>query len=123
MSSASARWGSPQSFGCLWLTDLHCGQYSQKWLWPSLREEFFDDLARLHRLSGPWDVVIFTGDLVYSGAPEEFITLTPILQRIWEVLRSRQDVVPVLLTTVGNHDLRRPDKKAAATAACGLVGR
>ena len=80
--------GSCASFGWLWLTDLHQGQHGQKWLWPELREEFFDDVARLHHLCGPWDLVLFTGDLVFSGAPEEFDNLTPILERLLEIVKT-----------------------------------
>ena len=77
--SSDLQCGSCASFGWLWLTDLHFGQFGQKWLWPQMREQFFDDVLRLHQECGPWDVVFFTGDLVFSGSKADFDRLTPII--------------------------------------------
>jgi tetratricopeptide (TPR) repeat protein len=90
----------------LHLTDLHQGLNSQGWLWPSVRQEFFRDLEVLHRKCGPWDVVIFTGDLTNTGAVEEFQKLDETLSEIWEKLRQLGSS-PVLLPVPGNHDLLR----------------
>jgi formylglycine-generating enzyme required for sulfatase activity len=97
-------------FSWLHLTDLHQGMWSQDWLWPNVREEFFADLGRLHETCGPWDVVLFTGDLTQKGTAEEFEKLDQTLAQLWErlaVLGSK----PVLLAVPGNHDLARPDPK------------
>ncbi|MFP5265444.1 MAG: tetratricopeptide repeat protein [Blastocatellia bacterium] len=90
----------------LHLTDLHQGLNSQGWLWPSVRQEFFRDLEVLHKKCGPWDVVIFTGDLTNTGAIEEFQKLDETLSEIWEKLRQLGSS-PVLLPIPGNHDLLR----------------
>jgi len=42
----------------------------------------FDDLAAVHDRCGPWDVLLFTGDLVQSGATKEFRALDESLARI-----------------------------------------
>ena len=57
------------SLGWLHLSDLHQGMDGQSWLWPNVREQLYDDLRKLHRLCGPWDVVLFTGDLTQRASP------------------------------------------------------
>src|SRR4029077_1505839 len=75
------------SFGWLHLTDLHFGMSGQKWLWPNMREEFFSDLEKLHPKSGPWDLVLFTGDFVQKGGSDEFEGLNELLGRLWDHMR------------------------------------
>lgn len=53
----------PTAFSWLHLTDFHYGLKGQKPLWPNLRQPFLDDLPRLHGHCGPWQAVLFTGDL------------------------------------------------------------
>jgi hypothetical protein len=60
------------SFSWLHLTDLHYGLKGQDCLWPNLREPFLESLGPLHDRCGPWDAVLFTGDLVQSGKSEQF---------------------------------------------------
>jgi predicted MPP superfamily phosphohydrolase len=98
----------PASLGWLHLTDLHQGMSGTSWLWPNVMAALFDDLARLHDLCGPWDLVLFTGDLTQRGSPDEFKKLDATLERLWrrfEQLGSQ----PRLITVPGNHDLKRPD--------------
>ena len=109
MSSAS-------SVGWLWLTDLHFGQKDQRWLWPTYQEDFLDDLTRVYRLAGPWDAVIFTGDMVFSGKPEEFAGLTPVRRQVLDRITDLQDYAPALLSVPGNHDLKRAKKSATIIA-------
>jgi hypothetical protein len=59
-------------FAWLHLTDLHYGLKGQDCLWPNLRQPLLDDLEKLHARCGPWDAVLFTGDLVQSGESEQF---------------------------------------------------
>ena len=81
MSSSSDR------FAWLHLTDLHFGLKGQGYLWPTLRQPFLDDLAVLHDLSGPWDAVLFTGDLVQSGESAQFRQMQQQgLDPLWERL-------------------------------------
>lgn len=109
--------GTCGSFGWLWLTDFHYGQHTQGWLWPVWQAEFFRDLERVHDQSGPWDFVLFSGDLVYSGQPSEFQALTTMLRRLWEWIGKKQTNTPNLLAVPGNHDLQRPDRKRSAASA------
>lgn len=95
----------------LHLTDLHCGMYGQEHRWPNVRDAFFADLERQHEKSGPWHVVLFTGDLVQRGAPDEFKKLNELLGTLWERL-SELGSHPFLLPIPGNHDLVRPSEKS-----------
>ncbi|HEX5735394.1 MAG TPA: tetratricopeptide repeat protein [Blastocatellia bacterium] len=93
----------------LHLTDLHQGMKGG-WLWPTFREEFYRDLEQLHKKSGPWDMVLFTGDLAYSGKKEEYDDLNRFLDDLWTHLKNLGSN-PILLPVPGNHDLIRPDSK------------
>lgn len=98
-----------KSFNWLHLTDLHFGQKDQDSLWPNVREVFWSDLERLHEKSGPWDAVLFTGDLVQSGSEAEFAELEDkVLGPLWAHFAKFGTRNPVLLTVPGNHDLLRP---------------
>jgi len=94
------------SFSWLHLTDLHLGMPGLPHLWPRMEEKFFDDLATLHAKSGPWDLVLFTGDLTYQGDPEEFQKADKLLEKLWNRLKTLGST-PFLLAVPGNHDLTR----------------
>lgn len=101
-----------ERFSWLHLTDFHHGLKGQSSLWPSLRQPFLDDLARLHDQSGPWQAVFFTGDLVQLGSAEQFAQMqSEVLNRLWDRLRELGSGDAVLLAVPGNHDLCRPDEK------------
>jgi 3',5'-cyclic AMP phosphodiesterase CpdA len=108
----------------LHLTDLHfntnprSGMASQGWLWPNVREKFFQDIDRLHRqMGGGWDLVFFTGDLAQSGTPEDYAALDrDVLARLWEQFR-RLGCNPKLLAIPGNHDLKWPSKFSGTARA------
>lgn len=95
------------SFSWLHLSDLHQGMSEQRWLWPQVEEMFFDDLKELHLQCGPWDAVLFSGDLTQRGSAEEFQRLNQVLERLWTHLRSLGSN-PALVAVPGNHDLTRP---------------
>jgi tetratricopeptide (TPR) repeat protein/energy-coupling factor transporter ATP-binding protein EcfA2 len=100
------------SFSWLHLTDFHFGLDGQNFLWPNLRQPFLDDLAELHKLTGPWQVVLFTGDLVQQGKPDEFKAMQQdVLGRLWEKLAELGSGNAMLLAVPGNHDLCRPNPK------------
>ncbi|UUY09763.1 metallophosphoesterase [Pseudomonas sp. J452] len=110
------------SFSWLHLTDFHFGLQGQKNLWPNLRQPFLDDLANLHEKTGPWDTVLFTGDLVQQGKSKEFEELQKeVLDRLWEKLTELGSGDARLLAVPGNHDLCRPDPKADNPAADTLL--
>lgn len=94
----------------LHLSDLHQGMEAQSWLWPTVRQLFFDDLSRLHERTGPWDLILFTGDLTQRGSIQEFEALNQNLGSLLEHLRTLGST-PTLLPVPGNHDLVRRAKK------------
>jgi len=98
-------------FGWLHLTDLHvAGAGGFRTLWPNVEEQLLDDLAKLHARSGPWDLVLFTGDLTQRGSAAEFQALDGLLDLIWQHLRGLGSD-PALFAVPGNHDLVRPDPR------------
>ncbi|MBD2457077.1 metallophosphoesterase [Nostoc sp. FACHB-87] len=101
------------SFSWLHLTDLHQGMREQHWLWPGVREIFFADLKRLHDKCGPWDLVLFTGDLTQLGSAQEFEKLDQLMKELWDFF-DKLGSSPKLLAVPGNHDLVRPNKKDPA---------
>lgn len=101
------------SFSWLHLSDLHMGLAGQKTLWPMLKQRLYEDLELMHSQSGPWDLVLFTGDLTQSGTPEEYETLTQELKELWQFL-ARLGSTPILLSVPGNHDLKRPPSRNLA---------
>jgi NACHT domain/Calcineurin-like phosphoesterase/HEAT repeats len=99
-------------FNWLHLTDLHYGQTGQGPLWSNVRQAFFKDLAALHDRCGPWNAVLFTGDLVYSGTGQQFAQLEEdVLGRLFAELERLGSGDAVLLAVPGNHDLVRPDTR------------
>jgi 3',5'-cyclic AMP phosphodiesterase CpdA len=99
-----------KTFSWLHLTDFHQGMNEQSWLWPNVKDRFFEDLEKLHDKNGPWDLVLFTGDLTQRGSAEEFQKLDEVLEKLWEKFK-RLGSSPKLLAVPGNHDLVRPNEK------------
>ncbi len=97
-------------FSWLHLTDFHQGMDEQDWLWPGVKNRFFEDLKRLHDKCGPWDLVLFTGDLTQRGRIKEFQQLDKVLAQLWKEFDNLGSH-PKLLAVPGNHDLARPDEK------------
>jgi len=98
------------SFSWLHLTDLHYGLKGQDCLWPNLREPFLESLGPLHDRCGPWDAVLFTGDLVQSGESAQFERMqAEFLEPLWKRLGELGSGGAVLLAVPGNHDLYRPN--------------
>jgi predicted MPP superfamily phosphohydrolase len=96
-------------FSWLHLTDFHQGMGEQPWLWPGVKHRFFKDLEKLHEKSGPWDLVLFTGDLTQRGRAEEFQKLNQVLEELWKQF-DKLGSFPKLLAVPGNHDLVRPKR-------------
>lgn len=97
-----------QQLSWLHLSDLHYGMNQQEWLWPTIKELFYKDIAKLSERIGTWDLVIFTGDLTQAGTEEQFDDLSKMLEELWNVL-SKHSPSPLFVCTPGNHDLLRPD--------------
>jgi hypothetical protein len=110
-------------FSWLHLTDLHYGLSGQAPLWPNVKESFFEDLSRLHEHTGPWSVVLFSGDLVQQGTRDEFTKLEElVLGPLWAWMKTLGSE-PHLLAVPGNHDLIRPDSKKPSAALRQLLRR
>ena len=91
----------------LHLTDLHVGMREQGHLLPAIKDGFRTDLKKLHNKSGPWDLVIFTGDLTQRASPEQFVRFDELLDELW-IWFKELGSTPRLVTVPGNHDLVRP---------------
>jgi predicted MPP superfamily phosphohydrolase len=87
----------------LHLTDLHVGVDDQDWLWPRMRGQFREDLKNIYKMAGPWDLVLFTGDLVQKGI--EYTRFDEIFDDIWGWF-AELGCDPMLLAVPGNHDLQ-----------------
>jgi hypothetical protein len=98
----------PTNLGILHLTDLHAGQPSHDDNYPHMREGFFGDLAKCHQQCGPWDLVVFSGDLTYKGSEPEFGIVDRFLEELHRHLQKLGSNDPLLLAVPGNHDLSRP---------------
>ena len=110
------------SFSWLHLTDFHFGLKGQDCLWPNLRQPFLADLAALHELTGPWQAVLFTGDLVQQGKSDEFRAMQKeVLDRLWQRLDELGSGEAVLLAVPGNHDLFRPNPREDNPAIDALL--
>ena len=96
--------------GLLHFTDLHVGLDGLSWMWPTWKKAVKDDLARLHDDCGPWDVLLFTGDLTQRGSSKELAELDRTLDDLLGHLRGLGSD-PVLLAVPGNHDLARPKER------------
>jgi 3',5'-cyclic AMP phosphodiesterase CpdA len=96
--------------GWLHLSDLHMGASGSGLLQPEYRGAFEQDLSRLHAKSGPWDVVLISGDLTASGHPREFELANSTLNSLWDYFRSLGSD-PCLLAVPGTHDHRAPSLK------------
>ncbi len=94
-------------FSWLHFSDIHVGMNVQGWVWNSIKHAVFSDIRELHRALGAWDFVIFSGDLVQSGNPEEYQKLNQVLSDIWNVFREL-GFNPSIFCIPGNHDLVRP---------------
>ncbi|KYF72468.1 hypothetical protein BE17_11665 [Sorangium cellulosum] len=84
--------------------------------WPNVREILYRDLATIHEHSGPWHLLLFTGDLTQQGSRGEFGRLDALLDDLLNHLR-KLGSEPVLLAVPGNHDLVRPRSIAPAVKA------
>jgi len=79
----------------------------QQSLWPNVEEMFLKDLDYLRTQVGPWDLVLFTGDITQRGTEPEFDAVDKLLQKLWSLFNN-WDFAPKLLAIPGNHDLVRP---------------
>ncbi len=117
--------GTKRGMGWLHLSDLTLGQGSSQLLHPEIRDAFERDLRRTHERSGPWDLVLISGDLTLTGSGREFELLDATLESLWQFFRSLGSE-PCLLVVPGNHDcmpaqhgIRYPVKEIRAAFRTG----
>lgn len=106
----------------LHLSDFHQGQpHAGAYDWRAIREFFFRDLAWIHDQSGDWDLVLFTGDVAFSGRADEYSQASRVLDDLLGEIERLQGYAPVLLAVPGNHDLHRPSTIDAQAVRDQLV--
>lgn len=89
----------------LHLTDIHLKNTNNTY-WSTTSTEhkiFLDDLKRQVDLLGDLDLVLLTGDLVFSGQAEQYDCLEKALKEIFDHLCVTK--TPVVLPVPGNHDV------------------
>lgn len=102
--------GIAERLGILHLTDLHVGQSEQADYFSGIKQAFLNDLRQCHKTAGPWDLLVFSGDLAFSGQRQQFTELNAFLEELLHVL-AELGSKPIFLAVPGNHDLSRPMKK------------
>ncbi len=91
----------------LHLSELHLGTRGSRLLRPEYREAFERDLRRLHELSGPWDLVLISGDLTQKGSTREFELLNTSLLNSLALYLARLGSLPTVIAVPGPHDFKR----------------
>jgi len=94
------------------ISDLHRGQERTEEIWSVVRQEIHNDIKTQIQRTGPIDLVIFSGDMAFSGAIDEFLSVQKELERLWATF-AEFGVAPKLFIVPGNHDLVRPGKTSA----------
>jgi hypothetical protein len=105
-----------ETFTILLLTDFHWGAPGCEIRWRDVQQRFLDAITRACAGGTKIDLVIFSGDLVFSGKWEEYDGLgegapkqfNAFLTELWANFRKRDIGDPLLLAVPGNHDLRWP---------------
>lgn len=76
--------------------------------WPAVRQALFKDLSEIHEEAGPWELVLFTGDLVGRGSSkDDFVKIGKVLSELQHHLVQLQSAT-TLVAVPGNHDIARP---------------
>jgi len=95
-------------------SDLHLGWDSPDYHFNNMRDELYDDI-KITLEHPPFDgsgeihLVIFTGDLTFSGSENQFIELSRVLDHMWDFFDDKIDSTPALACIPGNHDANRPE--------------
>jgi predicted MPP superfamily phosphohydrolase/tetratricopeptide (TPR) repeat protein len=96
------------SIGLLHFSDLHVGTQGLNAEWPTIEDALFTDLEGIYKDAGPWDLVVFTGDLAFKGHRKEFESAHAFLTGLWAKFREL-GCTPRLVAIPGNHDLAWPE--------------
>lgn len=113
---------SIESIQFLHLSDMHVGMPELRERWPRSDYVLSSDLDRLFKKLGGCGLIVFSGDLAFSGASEQYeqfaFKYDRILKRINELGGD-----PKLIIAPGNHDLERPDPMMPAAYALSQYWR
>lgn len=97
-------------FNILFLSDLHWKGEESRIRWNGVEGHFLDALRGANEDCGGIDLVLFAGDLVFSGERKQFGGKQSVSGFIEKTRKRLEDLgchAP-LLTIPGNHDLQRP---------------
>ncbi|MEE8523302.1 MAG: SUMF1/EgtB/PvdO family nonheme iron enzyme [Thermoanaerobaculia bacterium] len=108
----------PRPIRWLHLSDLHYGCPGKE-LWEQVEPEFRRDVERMLEECDAPDLLLFTGDLAFSGQADEYAEVDRFLDDLLELLTKSGAREPLILPVPGNHDLRRPRGKDAR--ACHVL--
>lgn len=97
----------------LHLSDLHAGQAGSGTLWPTHREAALADMKKMTARVGKPDVIFFTGDLAFSGDPNQYDAVDTVLDDVRNATGSDPCIIPV----PGNHDVAQPKKGSTLSVA------
>lgn len=97
------------TLNCIHFTDLHFGSPDQEYRFADIMQQVQIDLtAQAEKFGLPYHVVLFSGDLVYSGQENQYTGLTSKLNDLWTFFREKLDCNPYFFSVPGNHDVLRP---------------
>ena len=108
-----------RALGWLHFSDFHMGGELRSNLWPDAEDPFYNDLKEQHQHSGPWDLVLVTGNITQKGEHDGYAAFDKRMKRLWTYLRgiSPTGSPPKIFVVPGNHDLKRPCKSDALKLA------
>lgn len=89
----------------LHLSDVHLGQSGLE-VWHQVEKEFRKSLQKQVGSFGRPDLILFTGDLAYSGKPDEYKLVDSLISQVRSHIRTVwPDADPILVPVPGNHDV------------------
>lgn len=94
-------------------SDLHIGDQLAVPLLSNVKEELLSDLEFIKKELGHIDIVFMTGDLVQTGAEEEFSEFEEFFDSLMPVL-SDKGKSPIVFFVPGNHDLSRTSEPTSS---------
>ena len=103
---------SMAGFRWLHVSDFHIGQNARPDTWDTARETLLDGIKQAVQLDGPIDLLVATGDLVFSGHSEQYKRFDDLREQLVDATGAK-----AFVAVPGNHDLERPKKSGAQTIA------
>jgi len=105
------------TFNILHLSDLHIGHEKVNSYYSNMRDIFYKDLKDMSEYVDKYDLILFSGDLTYSGEKDQYEKLTTILSHLYEYLNNELNCDPYFISVPGNHDLQRPEEQNSVKIA------